>query len=215
MPAFETVVRVKLEGFTAEAAKREHIRIARAELGKFMSRQTARPGVMIETDGHPAASEESVRPYGVIVYRFTRMREIVAFALSEAKRVSPIRSGRYRDSWFPMVNGHEVAMDQIQAGAEVLITNDQPYSRKINVGAAGFERYIRPNTVEKVRQLVLKKYRNIVEANILFVHLEGGWILQNSQRRTRKGRAYGGYRKDALRGMPITYPSLLLTPKFQ
>lgn len=199
--AFEQVIELQLQRFSPEAARLRHIEIARQTLAAFLSRQGIRPAVSIETDGRPAVSELSVKPYGVITYRFGRMREIAAFALAEAERLSPLRSGAYRDAWFAMVGKAEVALADIPAGAIVMITNDEPYHRKIHVGARGFQRYANPGIVEKLRQLVLKKYRPVVDAQIRFVTLAGGYRLRRPARGQPAGRE-------------MQYPALVLTPKF-
>jgi hypothetical protein len=201
--AFERVIRLQLEQFTPEEAKRRHIAIARRALAHFMARQATKPGVAIEVDGHPATSEDGVQPYGVIVYRFTRMREIAAFALAQARALSPKKSGRYKRSWFFMVDEAEIALNAIPHTARVVLTNDQPYARKIHVGATGFKAYVPPGIVEKVRQLVLRKYRNVVDVEIQFLTLAGGYILQKS----------GGSGKDRQPGSALTYPALVITPK--
>jgi len=210
--AFERVILLQLDKYGPEQARQKHIEIARRGLAQELARQQTQPQVSIEVDGHPASSEEEVRPFGVIVYRFTRMREIVAFAISEAQKISPVLTGRYRNSWFALVDGVEAPVENIKAGATVTITNDQPYARKVHVGARGFEKYA--GIVEKVRQIVKARYGNIVDAEIQFITLQGGWVLQKGLRKIHKGRRYGGIRNDAKAGDEITYPSLLLTPKF-
>lgn len=212
--AFETVIRVQLDRYGPEQAKQKHIAIARAGLAAFLAGQSARPDVRIEVDGHPASSEDQVQPFGVITYRFYRMREIVSFALDYARSVSPVDSGRYRDAWFPLFAGAEIALADVPNSGTIIVTNDQPYSRKINVGAKGFERYAPPGVVEKVRQAVRAKYGATVDANIEFITLDGGYVLKKGLRRIHQGRRYGGIRRDAQAGTPITYPSLALTPRF-
>lgn len=212
--AFETVIRLKLQQFSSEEAKKRHVAIARAGLAEFTARQAMPPEVALFTDGHAASTEEEVQPFGVIVYRFSRMKEIAVFALEEAKRLSPVLTGRYRDSWFAMVDNREVALDEIPANAVVTITNDQPYSRKINTGAKGFEKYVPPGIAEKIRQSVLAKYRNLIAANVQYLSLEGGHVLQHDLRKVVNGRRYGGPRNDARAGMQITYPAVVFSPKF-
>lgn len=211
--AFETVIRLQLDRFSPEAARQKHIEIARAGLGAFLSRQSARPDVKIEVDGHAALSEDQVRPFGIIVYHFQRMREIVEFALDQARQLSPVLSGAYRNAWFVMADGSEVSVADVPNSGTVIVTNDQPYSRKINVGAKGFERYVPPGIVEKVRQQVIRKYGAVVDTNIEFITLDGGYVLKHGLRRIHQGRRYGGIRNDAQAGSALTYPSLSLTPK--
>ena len=211
--AFETVIRLQLDKYGPEAAKQIHIETARKGLAAFMAKQTARPDVMIEVDGRAATTEDHVKPFGVIRYRFLRMREIVAFALDEARRASAVDSGRYRASWFAMIDGREVALTAITPSSNVTISNDQPYARKIHVGARGFEAH--GGIVEKVRQAVQHKYGMLVETNIAFLTLQGGWVLRKGLRKIHEGRRYGAIRNDARAGMEITYPSLELQPKFR
>lgn len=211
--AFETLIRLRLQQFSPEEAKKRHIEIARGIRAKFIT--PVGPDVQIYTDGHSASTEDEVQPFGVIVYRLSQMKQITAFAIAEAKRMSPVLTGRYRDAWFAMVDQKEVALENVPPNAVVTITNDEPYSRKINVGAKGFEKYAPPGVVERVRQsLRASKYRNLITTNIQFITLGGGHILQNDLRKIHQGRRYGGPRSDALKGSQITYPALVITPKF-
>ncbi|BBK37690.1 hypothetical protein STAQ_27680 [Allostella sp. ATCC 35155] len=214
--AFESVIQVQVAKYGPDAAKRHHIAVARRGLADYLARQDARPDYSIETDGRPAASELSVQPYGIITYRFRRMREVAAFALAEAIRLSPHRSGRYKRSWFAMVDGAEVDVDAIRQDAGlVLITNDQPYSRKINVGAKGFEKYANPGIVERVRQLVRRRYGTIVAPEIEYLTLEGAYRLKRDLfRRNKRGERYGSARRDALAGSDLRYPAIALKSKF-
>jgi hypothetical protein len=205
--AFEQVINLQLAQFSPEEAKRRHIAIARSGLATYLAGHPPRPGVMIEVDGHAATSEESVKPFGVIVYRFQRMREIALFALNAARTLSPVLRGRYKASWFALVNNRETAPEAIGAADTVIITNDQPYARKIQVGARGFEKYVPPGIVEKVRQLVIRKYGAIVDVALEFITLVGGYVL----RATAKGSR--GRRKDSQAGAAMKYPALVLTPK--
>jgi hypothetical protein len=189
---FDSIIRLQMARFSPQEARKRHIAIARAGLADFMGRQPVRPMVRIETDNRPATSEEQVKPFGLIVYRFDRMREVVEFATSEARRISPVDTGRYQAAWFAMVGNAEVAAEAIPQGATVTITNDQPYAWKIHAGTKGFEKYVPPGIVEKVRQLVLRKYRPIVTAQVTYIPLIGD------------GKA---------RRRPIRYPALVITPR--
>jgi hypothetical protein len=204
--AFEEVIRLSLEQFSPEEAKRQHIAIARSVLAEYLTTSGTSPDVSIETDGHKASSEESVKPFGVIVYRFTYMQEITAYALALARELSPVDSGRFKGSWFAMVDHAEIEPAAIPPGATVIITNDQPYLRKIHQGSKGFERYVPPGIVEKVRQQVLRRYKQNVDAYVEFITLEGGYILKG-------GRPGARHRKDTAAGRELTYPSLKIQPR--
>lgn len=199
---FERTIRLAIDrNVSPEAAKAFLIKRARAGLAEFMARQSVRPMVSIEVDGRDALSETEVKPFGVITYRFSRMREVVSFALRELERMSPIGRGTYRRSWIVIVGVEQVGLDQIDArlarmkrGGTVTIVNTVPYARKIHVGAKGFVAYANPGIVEKARQLVLRRYKNAVPAHVRFINLSNGYILQ-------KGRKAG---------QAISYPALVL-----
>ena len=157
-----------------------------------MARQENKPQVRLEVDKRPATSEEQVKPFGLIVYRFDRMREVVEFAISEARRISPVDTGRYQASWFAMVGNAEVAAEAIPQGSAVTISIDQAYAWKIHAGTKGFEKYVPPGIVEKLRQIVLRKYRPIVTAQVTYITIAGA------------GKA---------RRRPIRYPALVITPR--
>ena len=191
--AFEEVIRLRLAQFSPAERRRRHIEIARRGLTEFMARQENKPQVSLEVDHRSATSEDQVQPFGLIVYRLDRMREIVTFALSEARRISPVKSGRYQASWFLMVGNTETAIDAIQPGHVVTITNDQPYALSIHVGAKGFKKYVPPGIVERLRQIVLRKYRALVTCAVTYIKL---------------GASAGASKR------PLRYPSLVIAPRF-
>lgn len=205
--AFQTVIELQLRRFSPEEAKRRHIQIARAGLARFIAGQSSKPGVTLFVDGHPASSEESVKPFGVIIYRFTRMRQVVQFALEEAVRQSPVLSGEYKKAWFTMIAGAEVALSAIpQNATSVILTNDMPYSRKIMVRGARLQG-VPPGIVERVRQLVLRRYGAIVTANIEYITLQGGHVLKRNGVRVHPN---GRRSVRQTKGRALTYPALII-----
>lgn len=199
-----------MQRYSPEEARRRHIEIARKGLRDFLARQAEKPVVQIEVDGHASSTESNVKPFGIIVYRFVRREIILRAALAEVRRLSPVRSGRYRDSWFFTVGGAEVDINHAPDGAnEFLLLSDAPYSRKINVGAKGFEAYAPPGIVEKAKEIIKRRYGAHVEMKVVFVTLRGGHTLRNDQyRKDRRGRRMSSPRRDARAGMQITYPAL-------
>ncbi len=209
--AFAQVIELQLQRYSPEEAKRKHIEIARRTLAGFMAGQESKPGYTIEVDGHTAGSEEAVKPFGVIVYRFTRMREIARYALDQAIAQSPVESGAYKKSWFLLVENSETAPGAIPQNAlAVILTNDQPYARKIEMRGARL-RGVPPGIVERVRQLVLRRYRTIIDVNMEYLTLAGGHVLKrNGVRVRRNGRRSSRNNK----GQALTYPALVITSKF-
>lgn len=188
---------------TGEAAKRFHVETARRLLGEFMARQSVKPGVTLEVDHRPARSETEVKPFGLIVYNFHRMREVVSYAMRELERLSSF-SKSYQRAWkivsvaaASRLSGSSLAkggigLDQIDGAHTVTIVNPLPFARKVHTGARGFE--VHAGIVEKVRQLVLRRYGRVVYVGIQFIELSPGYIL----------------RKPPNRGRPLTYPALVI-----
>ncbi len=210
---FAEVINLNLARFTPENARLYLIDRAKTGIAEFLARQQAPPSYTLEVDGHPASSEDEVQPWGKITYRFSRMREACAFAMDEARRLSPVASGRYRDRWFFLYNNTRIGLEAIPRSGKIILTNDEPYARKINVGARGFERYVPPGIVEKVKQSVQRRYGAVVALNLEYITLSGGYILQKGQYRIHKGRRYGTVRPDMKPQTPITYPALVISPK--
>jgi hypothetical protein len=197
--AFERVIALQLQRFSPEEARKQHIAIARRGLAEFTAGEAPRPGYRIETDGHRAASEEEVVPFGVIAYRFLRLPDAARYALETAIEISPAESGRYKHSWFLMADGAEITPEAIAAdAAEIVLTNDQPYSRKIELRGARLAD-VPPGIVERVRQIVLQRFGGTIEAGIEYISLGRGYRLKGgrSRRRARAERA-------------LTYPALVM-----
>lgn len=158
---------------------------------------------------------------GPINYRFDWIREATQFALDELIRLSPVRTGRYRRSFLVVANGRAMDPREIPAGAEVDIVNTQPYSRKIQVGAAGFTAF--RDLFEKAKRSVKREYAGLANARVTFKNLDGGYLLKTSAaarpaaatRRSsafRAGRATLSRRADRQAGAALTYPVLMVWP---
>jgi hypothetical protein len=200
--AFERVIELQLARFAPEQAKALHIEIARRVLGKFLAGQSEKPVVAIEVDGHAAASENQVQPFGIIAYRFLRLPAVGRFTIATAREISPVDSGRYKKSWFLLADGAEVSETAVPANTrELVLSNDQPYARKIHVRGARLQG-VPPGIVERVRQLVLRRFGGQVDANIRFITLRGGYQLKGKRGRPRKRQSRA-----------LTYPALVITAR--
>jgi hypothetical protein len=93
-----------------------------------------------------------------------------------------------------------VSPDRIPPGVEIVITNDQPYARKIQVGAMKMS--VPPGIYEDARQFVQRNFGQMVAVQLRFVQLAGGYVLKRS-----------GGRKDRAAGQPIAYPALVINLK--
>ncbi|WP_062018786.1 hypothetical protein [Gluconobacter japonicus] len=167
-------------------------------------RGDAPPHWTTNVDGRQGAPESSVRPDGFILYRFNVMGLAAKAALQLCKERSPVRSGRYRDSWVVVVEGKPWTGDvaDVPDGKQVMIINPQPYARKIDTGAMKMS--VPPGIVEAVRQSIQRKFPTVNAARA-FVTVPSGLLDNAPYILRRNGRA-----KDRTAGKAITYPALIL-----
>ena len=207
MARFETFdrdIRVATGAIAPEAISAELARFARSELSGAISSGEGSKLYARFVNGREGAAEETVRAPGPILYQFIWWPVVINAALGQLQRLAPARSGRYRKSFIVLANGKSVTdFDGIAADAEVVVTNVQPYSRKIQVGALAT---VPDSLFNRARQAFQRTVgREIVTCSVRFLDLPAGihplvpYVL-----RTR------GRRKDRQRGMRITYPSLVM-----
>jgi hypothetical protein len=197
-------------GMTHDAIGKELARFARASLAEVIDRGEGSPIYDKFVNGREGAQEESVVPPGPIVYLFNWWRDIVEFGLETLRNRSPVKSGRYKDSWFCMVNEqHTTDFDVIPAQAKVILTNNQPYSRKIEVGF--MEMSVPPGVVEDARKVVMRRFGNLIKVRASMIHLPNGYVLKGVFQRGIRPNSRKKLRRDTQAGALMTYPSLELT----
>lgn len=188
-------------GVGGQAVARELAAFAREAVAQAIREGQATGQYIRTVNGRIGADESHVQTPGPIIYQFDWLRYAVDDALAAFRRLAPARSGRYRRSFFVTVNGQATSVDQIPIGASAVITNDQPYTRKIEVGSEGFEDYA--GLFETVRKHIGREYRGLIRGKVLFIRLVGGYVLKGD------GRP-GKVRRDRAPGQPLTYPALVL-----
>lgn len=83
-------------------------------------------------DGTEGAALEAVHPDGVIVREYDLVFDVLQFIGDELRRVSPVRTGRYRASHTLFADGTEVPIGQVVPDAqEYVFLSSVPYARKI------------------------------------------------------------------------------------
>lgn len=168
---------------------------ARADVARLQREGRAALQYTVWVDGRENAAPESVSPEGRIVYRFNGIAEATAFALAFCVARSPVgtnspQPGRYRKSWFVLVDGREwkAPLLEIPAGVEVFVVNTQPYHRKIDMGSQGIGKLGREvashrgpkrkrgayvSITEACRQELLRRFPGVVASRV-FLELPGG-----------------------------------------
>jgi hypothetical protein len=195
---------------TGEEHRQAFIALAREGRDEVTGEQTERaggipPSVETVVDGLAGAPLESVKPGGIIRFDFKYLREIARFALDWLRENSPVESGAYKNAHFVMAGGAEIDPLEIPAEAhEIVVTNDKPYARKIQVGMKSLS--VPPGIYDRARIAVARRYGNIVSVDLKFIELAGGYVLKG-------GRGKGRRRRGRADGEPLTYPALIITAR--
>jgi hypothetical protein len=220
--AFETVIRLQLDKFGPEQARRKHIEIARRGIAAFQSRQNAPVAYQIEVDGRSADSEETVKPYGVIIYRFNRMGEIAQYALDFL--ISYVRraySGKYHQNFFVSVDGKLIDAAAfnpkfVPMRAEIIIGNKLPFNRKFDVQRVGnrtLSYKVPPGLYDAAAAAVKRRYGKIVSAERNYnIDFGGKYKLRREQFHGPSAGNRAGRPRNRL-GKPVESPGLVITAK--
>lgn len=215
MARFETFdqdIRLATADLEPEAISQELAKFARASLAEAISSGQGSPIYEKFINSRPGAAEETVIAPGPIVYEFSWWPEIIEFALEYLRKRSPVRSGKFRDSWFVLVNDARiVSAADIPIDARVTITNNQPYARKIEVGH--MQMSVPHGVAEDARVAVRRLYGSILDVRKTFVTLAGGYVLKGHFRRGVRKFSRTRLRPDAGAGSKMLYPALVLAMK--
>ena len=179
-------------------------------------------------DGREGAPEETVAPAdgGRIVYRFSALGAVAAFALSVLIERSPRRSAapidartgktaHYRDGFYVGVDGKFIPAavfepTAVPPGAEIVIGNTQPHSRKVDVQLVG-DRPLRfsvpAGLFDDAAKAVAARYGDVVTVKRIYtMRFPGQYVLRHDQ-----VRANGRPRRRA--GTPVESPALIITSR--
>ncbi len=166
---------VSVEGITAQQlgesigqwVQRATIEAAMTALRTEVSRGFDHEPVVV-TDGVVRRDPNQVKPFGKIEFvARTSTADAVLWALQRLREISPVLTGRYRDSHIVMVNGEQITGDtraallRVKPGDRVQIVNFQPYARKIE-GATASKRTGRQRRKALSRQARSGVYRAVM-----------------------------------------------------
>ena len=183
--------------------------------------QAARRGITpltsIAVDGVLVDDFTTVKPESVVFEYWGYRREMIAAAYAELKARAPVLTGEYRDHFYAIAD--ERAFDHLEVptahaikdAARITITNDRPYSRRLEVGKTeGGEDFIKhadPHIIESVAKLLQNEFGTLVKISFGFVELAGGYHAKQSWTNMRQ-RKLGGSKQKAAK--PMRYPSIFI-----
>src|SRR4029077_11865701 len=105
LQTFEKDLTLATAAIAPQNVARTLAEFAKAQLAEVIASGEGSPVYDRYVNGVLGAPESAVVPPGPILYDFIWWQEIIAYALQHLVERSPERSGRYKRSWFVMVDG--------------------------------------------------------------------------------------------------------------
>lgn len=166
MDIIEKDVRVFFEKHASPAPRSRALEtVARAELKKAQDHNGRALGrvPMHDTfvDGQETTNLSRVKPDGEIRFEFDVMPEVFAVIGELLVLNSPVKSGRYRESFVFFADGEPVDPGQpVPPADEYVFTNIQPYARRIE---RGWSEQTPEGVFQVVVAMVATRYRNLAD----------------------------------------------------
>lgn len=202
-----------------EVIRREFAAFAKTSVADLVSSGQASPLYDRYVNGRPNLPEEAVELPGLIVYEFVNWPLVINAALEELQNRAPRNWSRFQSS-FIVIAGQRVVTDfkQIPAGAEVIITNAQPFVRKVE---AGIMRVPQNHVFDGARRVMSSRFTGSFSFVTRWLNIASGvhplipYILKGDYNHRRNAAIAAGQprqrrRKDRDAGMPITYPAIII-----
>jgi hypothetical protein len=183
---------------------------AKESLAELISSGQASPRFNRYVNGRLGAAEETVELPGPIIYEFSLWEPIITFALDALQKAAPRKSGRFAASFIVLANQHIVTdYESIGPEDEVIITNFQPYIRKVEGGQLGTARFA---VFDGTKRALARVFGSDGRNSAAF-RFETQWLNVNSG--VHAGMPYilkrsQGRRKDRQAGKAITYPAIVI-----
>lgn len=189
--AFRRAVTVFMDRHLTPAAQSARLAtVAREGRAALIAEGRASTSYRTVVDGQEGASEDAVRPTGTIVYRFDVLGEAALFALGYLRERSPVRSGDYRNSFWIAVDGRRFSMktfdpEKVGAAAEVILYNDRPYSRAVNVQMEGGRKLkfkVPPDLFGDALVATRRRFPTLKVEQLYRIQAPGLYVLKNGRR---------------------------------
>lgn len=161
-------------------------------------------------DGSAGASEDGVRPDGVIVYEFSLVSDVFLWIDEQLQIHSPSRSGRFSRSLKLYADGVEVdPSGPIPDAVEYVYLNTQPYSRKIE---RGFSPQAPNGVFEAVAALARARFGKLAKISFTYRAVVGGEIGQWAASASAKRLAARKRRSKSMEWLTQS-PAIVITVK--
>jgi hypothetical protein len=202
---FNKQLTIAFAGLDQKSMDKALAKYAKQEVRKVIASGEASPQYETYING-ARGPVDSVRSPGPVVFLFNNWPAIINTALASLIKMSPKRSGRFAASFKVIVGGRLVdngSFDKIPMNAEVIITNAQPYIRKVEVGAMKMS--VPPRIFDRTKRMLSGRYKEGFNVSVAFLHFGSGihplmpYHLKVGSK--RKGRRAGD---------PINYPSIII-----
>lgn len=221
--SFDRQLTFATAGIEPENIAKELAKFARAELAKAIA-AGASPQYERFVNNRPGLPEEAVTVPGSILYVFTNWPLVINAAIAELQKRSPRRSGRFASSFIVIANQHLTTdYSSIPAAAEVIITNFQPYVRRLEAG----KRLGQKRIFDTSKNAMSRRFGDLFRFETRYLNIGAGvhpmipYILKgdgqlqaaaqnNRSSAFRAGRATLARRKDTAAGQALTYPSIVI-----
>lgn len=196
-----------------EAMAAELAKFSRANLAEYLGTLSYAPGYDTYVNGRSGVPEESVIAPGPIIYNFNYWPQILEFAMAYLRGRSPKtpakgghkgRDKAYRDSFFVLAGGVEKHPRQWSLIPpdidEVIITNDAPYHRKVDVQLMGYKTIkmsVLPGIMDDGAAAIRRQFGDLVDAKRVYnVPHSEQWL----------------YRRGRREGKPVNSPGIVIEP---
>lgn len=195
---------VAMTGLDDAAMRKQLAMFAKQSLAEVISSGKAPAQYERFVNGRAGATEESVVLPGPIVYLFNNYSVVIRAAIEELERRVPRRTGRYAASFMVLVNQvPTVDFSNIPPGAEIIIFNAMPYTRRMETGAnkTGARHF------DLSKAALNRRFNGVFQVQMTFLNISAG-VAPNVPYVLRQS---AGRRKDRQAGKAITYPALIIS----
>jgi hypothetical protein len=202
---FNKQLTIAFSGLDQKGMDKALAKYAKQEVRRVVASGEASPRYETYINGARGPVDSVLAP-GPVVFLFNNWPAIIETALASLIKMSPKRSGRFAASFKVIVGGKLVdygSFDKIPMDAEVVITNAQPYIRKVEVGA--MKMAVPPRIFDRTKRVLSGKYREGFDISVAFLNFGSG-IHPLIPYRLK----VGSKRKGRRAGDPINYPSIII-----